>query len=158
MLSCIVRNERQPRSSSGSPHQNTTGVHSSSCSTADHRAGICLMNERSSPIDSTSSGTHSATPTTKRRSRSPDSSSSQHEPASPFHAGLRSKSIPQMGQAPGLSEATPGHIGQMYFATTGGEAGDDPPVPQQSLAVFTGGEVLPWQQDGSASAMRTPHC
>ena len=37
-----------------------------------------------------------------------------------FHAGLRSSAIPHFGQSPGLSDSTPGHIGQKYFAAADG--------------------------------------
>jgi hypothetical protein len=32
------------------------------------------------------------------------------------HAGFRSNGMPHFGQSPGLSDSTPGHIGQQYFA------------------------------------------
>jgi hypothetical protein len=37
-----------------------------------------------------------------------------------FHMGFRSRAIPHFGQSPGLSDSTPGHIGQKYFAPEAG--------------------------------------
>jgi hypothetical protein len=36
------------------------------------------------------------------------------------HAGFRSNAMPHFGQSPGLSDSTPGHIGQKYFAADEG--------------------------------------
>jgi hypothetical protein len=36
-----------------------------------------------------------------------------------FHRGFRSSAMPHFGHAAGLSDSTPGHIGQMYLAAEG---------------------------------------
>jgi hypothetical protein len=38
----------------------------------------------------------------------------------PTHAGLRSSAMPHFGQSPRLSDSTPAHIGQKYFADADG--------------------------------------
>lgn len=42
---------------------------------------------------------------------------------SALKAGLRSSRMPHFGQSPGVSDSTPGHIGQKYFAFAEGSTG-----------------------------------
>jgi len=62
---------------------------------------------------------------------------------------LRSSAIPHFGQVPGLSDSTPGHIGQKYFAAAEGFtsfAECSWPPQQECAAGFVGGEweSSPW--------------
>ena len=71
----MVRNERQPRTRNGQPHQRTTGVARSSSSQRAARAPSQASTGRPSigPIARTTSGTVSAAPTAKRRRKSTSS-------------------------------------------------------------------------------------
>ena len=125
MLSCHVRNERQPRSRNGQPAQSTTGVASSASTHCAQVAFIqcgspALVAHRStaapgsnpgtsSPIANTSNGMVNASASQKRRvmSRNSGFSPTVTEGAS------GSSVIPQMGQLPGPTWRICGCIGHV---------------------------------------------
>jgi hypothetical protein len=45
--------------------------------------------------------------------------------------GFRSSAMPHFGQSPGLSDSTPGHIGQKYFAPADGFTSSSAVCPPQ---------------------------
>ena len=110
MLKLRERSDRQPRCSSGAPHQRTTGVASANCSQplvgpASGRGNAPSM----PPIASVMSGTVKTTAHPRRRRMSTSSGSS---PAVATGTA-RSSAMPHLGQAPGTGLSTPGHIGQI---------------------------------------------
>ena len=54
-----------------------------------------------------------------------------------FHAEFFSRAMPHFGQSPGLSEATPGHIGQKYFWAEAAVCADSLPEQQSWLRIST---------------------
>ena len=60
--------------------------------------------------------------------------------AAGFHDGFLSRAMPHLGHAPGLSDSTPGHMGQKYLAPTDGSAAEPWALWSWSC--------LCWQQEG----------
>ena len=112
MLSLRVTKDRQPRCRNGHPHQNTTGVASTSSAQRAARAPIQASTGSPSigPMAMTSSGTVSAAPTTKRRRKS---TSSGFGPSWTSGTPFGSSAMPQIGQVPGPTCSISGCIGQV---------------------------------------------
>jgi hypothetical protein len=101
--------DAQPRSKKGSPHHNTTGVASTSCS---HTAAPPGSNARKcSVIANATNGNDSATPIQNRRVMSASSGLA----ASAAVGAIGSSAMPQIGQLPGPLRTISGCIGQVHW-------------------------------------------
>ncbi len=101
--------ERQPRTSSGQPHQSTTGVASANCTQAAPCPARPPGDRPAIPaISKTTSGRVSASAIQKRRRMSTSSGSGPSDAT-----GIAASSaMPHFGQLAGTGLSTPGHIGQ----------------------------------------------
>src|SRR5919109_2329785 len=130
MLSRRVMNDRHPRSSSGHPPHNTTGVASNSCSQASRftiEPPMVARNTNLAPDISlmacAMSGIVRIKLIQKRRLMSFNSGFSSATVAAETVSG--SKAMPQMGHASGLSLRISGCMGQVYSVVRD-EAGEVP--------------------------------
>src|SRR6516164_4062348 len=116
MLRRKVRNDLQPRSRSGHPHQRIAGVARAICTQFQY--GAMAENQAASgPVNistiETATNGNARTTLTQKRRLIIRSSAFSSGPGSDVNI-RGSRAIPQIGHAPGLSLTTSGSIGQMY--------------------------------------------